>query len=38
MHWISIVDLDKYKVYPKFIKSYLSNKHHGIEHIVTNYQ
>lgn len=36
MYWIPIVDLDKYKVYPNFIKQYLSQEHNGIEHIINN--
>ena len=36
--WIPINDIDKYNVYPKFIKKYLSSKHGGIEHIVSNYK
>ena len=35
MHWLAIDDLDKYKVYPSFIKDYLKCSHSGIEHIVT---
>lgn len=35
MEWIPIKDLDKYKVFPTFMKEYLCNKHNGIEHIVT---
>ena len=34
--WIPIADLDKYKAYPTFLKEFLSKKHKGIEHIVTD--
>ena len=34
--WISIADLGKYKAYPTFLKEYLSGKHTGIRHIVTD--
>ena len=36
MHWIPIEDLEKYTAYPSFMKDYLSRKHSGIEHIVTD--
>ena len=36
MHWIPIKDLDKYKAFPSFLKDYLSRKHFGIEHIVSD--
>lgn len=36
MRWIPLEDLDKYKAYPTFLKDYLSRKHKGIEHIVTD--
>lgn len=36
MHWIPINELDKYKAFPSFLKDYLSLKHSGIEHIVTD--
>lgn len=36
MHWIPITDLDRYKVFPSFIKEYLSAEHSGIEHIITD--
>lgn len=36
MHWIPINELDKYKAFPSFLKDYLSIKHSGIEHIVTD--
>lgn len=36
MRWIPIADLDKYKAYPTFLKEFLSKKHKGIEHIVTD--
>lgn len=35
MYFIPIKDLDKYKCFPSFMKDYLSKKHFGIEHIVT---
>lgn len=35
-YWIPIKDLDKYKVFPSFIKEYLSTGHCGIEHIITD--
>lgn len=36
MRWIPIKDLDKYKAFPTFLKTYLSKEHSGIEHIVTD--
>lgn len=36
MHWIPIKDLDKYKAFPSFLKSYLNTEHSGIEHIIEN--
>ncbi|MBQ2735358.1 MAG: NUDIX hydrolase [Clostridia bacterium] len=36
MHWIPINELDRYKAYPLFLKDYLTRKHVGIEHIVTD--
>ena len=36
MHWIPISDLDKHKAFPSFLKEYLSKKHSGIEHIITD--
>lgn len=36
MHWIPISDLDKHKAFPSFLKEYLSRKHSGIEHIITD--
>ena len=36
MHWIPIEELDSHKAYPSFLKDYLSRKHSGIEHIVTD--
>lgn len=38
MHWIPIEDLDKYKLFPTFLKEYLSSKHDEILHIVTDEQ
>jgi len=36
MHWIPIVDLDKYKAYPSFLKAYLNENHNEVVHIITN--
>lgn len=36
MHWIPIRELDRYKAFPSFMKTYLTGKHTGIEHIVTD--
>lgn len=36
MHWIRINDLDRYKAFPSFMKSYLQSDHTGIEHIITD--
>lgn len=36
MHWIPISELDKYKVFPSFLKEYLSKEHSGIELIITD--
>jgi len=36
MHWIPIIDLDKYKAFPSFLKEYLRREHDGIEHIITD--
>ena len=36
MHWLPIAELDRYAVYPSFVKDYLSREHMGIEHIVTD--
>lgn len=36
MHWIPISELDKYKAFPTFLKDYLTRKHEGIEHIITD--
>ena len=33
--WIPIDELDKYTVYPTFLKEYLSKEHSGVEHIIT---
>ena len=35
MHWIPIDEIDKYKIYPAFLKEYLLSDHVGIEHIIT---
>ena len=36
MVWIPIEKLDEYKVFPSFMKDYLSRDHAGIEHIITD--
>ena len=36
MHWIPIKDLDNYKAFPSFLKTYLSKPHPNIEHIITD--
>lgn len=36
MCWIPIEDLDKYKLFPTFMKEYLLNPKDGIVHIVTD--
>lgn len=36
MHWIPIRDLDKYIVFPSWLKDYLGKEHNGIEHIITD--
>lgn len=36
MHWIPIAELDKYKAFPSFMKSYLQSVHSSIEHIITD--
>lgn len=36
MYWIPIKDLDQYKAYPSFFKTYLSTPHCEIEHIITD--
>lgn len=36
MYWMSIEDFDKHKVFPSWLKDYLSREHNGIEHIVTD--
>lgn len=36
MHWIPIADLDKYKLFPTFLKEYLASPQEGIVHIVTD--
>lgn len=35
VEWIPISDLDKYEVYPLFLKEYLENDSNEILHIVT---
>lgn len=36
MHWLPIDELERYKVFPTFMKSYLQSPHASIEHIVTD--
>ena len=36
MHWIPIEEIDKYKIFPTFLKEYLLSDHVGIEHIITD--
>lgn len=36
MHWIPIEDLGKYKTFPQFMRSYLTEKHSTVQHIVTD--
>ena len=36
MYWLPIEKLDNYKVFPSFLKDYLSREHDGIEHIITD--
>jgi len=36
MYWMPIEDLNKHKVFPGWLKDYLSREHSGIEHIVTD--
>lgn len=36
MHWILIEDLDKHKLFPTFLKEYLTSPQEGIVHIVTD--
>lgn len=36
MYWLPIENLDGYKVFPSFLKDYLSREHDGIEHIITD--
>ena len=36
MVWIPIDKLDEYKLFPSFMKDYLSRDHTGIEHIITD--
>lgn len=36
MHWIPIVDLEKYNAYPSFMKEYLQSNHTGVRHIITD--
>ncbi len=34
--WIPIKDLHKYKAFPTFLADYLSKRHTGVEHIITD--
>lgn len=36
MHWLPIAELDKYKHYPTFLKSYLESEQDGVVHIITD--
>ena len=36
MYWIPINELEKYKAFPSFMKSYLQTEHTGIQHIITD--
>ena len=36
MHWIPIVELEKYNAYPSFMKEFLMSKHSDVEHIITD--
>lgn len=36
MHWIPIVELEKYNAYPSFMKEYLQSDHIGVCHIITD--
>ncbi len=36
MVWIPIEKLDEYKLFPSFMKDYLTREHAGIEHIITD--
>lgn len=36
MHWIPVESLGEHRVFPVFLKDYLSRPHSGIEHIVTD--
>ncbi len=36
MHWIPILELDKHKAFPTFLKEYLEHPQEGILHIVTD--
>lgn len=36
MHWIPVESLGEHRVFPVFLKEYLSLSHSGIEHIVTD--
>ncbi len=36
MFWLPIVELDKYKAFPSFMKEYLQSEHAGVEHIISD--
>lgn len=36
MHWIPIVELEKYNSYPSFMKEYLQSDYIGVSHIITD--
>lgn len=36
MHWIPIVELEKYNAYPSFMKEYLRSDYIGVRHIITD--
>ena len=36
MHWIPVESLGEHRVFPVFLKEYLSLSHSGIEHIVSD--
>lgn len=36
MLWIPVADLGKHKIFPSFLKEYLTSEHEGIRHIITD--
>lgn len=36
MHWIPIVELEKYNAYPSFMKEYLQSDYIGVRYIITD--